>query len=198
MARLAATLALLCAAAPALAQQPPADDDGGGEDPAERLSDERNWFNLRAGGSTADRNERPVLCLEVAVYWGLSVEGCGTGAGILHSDGGELAHFRGKWSVIERKTRAGKLRGQLGAGFAELQLGDDEPGFSFGDPPTGQDSASGPEGAFSIQLLTHIGEGFELVTSGTVGVAHVPGADQLSAPQSETQTFASFEIGLGF
>lgn len=194
MVRFATAALLLCAAGPVLAQ---ATDDGG-DDRAERLSDKKNWFNLRAGMSNADSNDRPVYCLEVSVYWGLSVEGCGTGAGILHSDGGELAHFRAKWSVIERKTGAGKVRAQLGAGFAELQLGDDEPGFVFGDPAAGSDSAAGPEGSMALQLLTHIGEGFELVTSATAGVARVPGADQLSVPQSETQLFASFEIGIGF
>lgn len=196
--KLLLALLVLGAATTAAAQQrPPAD----GDDPdqrKERLADDKNWFNLRAGLSSADQNDRPVLCLEVAVHWGLSAEACGTGAGILHSDGGELAHFRGKYSLIERKTVAGKLRGQVGAGFAELQLGDDEPGFSFGDPAAGSDSAAGPEGSVALQLLTHIGEGFELVTSASAGVAVIPGADQLSVAQPETQVFASFEIGIGW
>lgn len=197
MSRLAALL--LLSSATAMAQRPPADGDGdSGDERKERLADRNNWFNLRAGLSSADQNDRPVICLEVAVHWGLSVEGCGTGAGILHhDDGGELAHFRAKYSLIERKTLAGKLRGQVGAGFAELQLGDDEPGFNFGDPD-GSDSAAGPEGALALQLLTHIGRGFELVTSASAGVAVIPGADRLSAPQPETQLFASFEIGIGW
>lgn len=198
MARTAALVILLTPAIAAAQPAPAPAADDGGDERAERLSDKKNWFNLRAGLSSADQNDRPVYCLEVSLHWGLSVEGCGTGAGFLHSEGGELAHFRGKWSVVERKTRAGKLRGQVGAGFAELQLGDDEPGFSFGDPAEGSDSAAGPEGALALQLLTHIGEGFELVTSAAAGVAHVPGADQLSVAQPETQFFASFEIGIGF
>jgi hypothetical protein len=193
--RSAAALSLLLCSATAAAQTADGDSD---EERKERLADDKNWFNLRAGLSSADANDRPVLCLEVAVHWGLSVEGCGTGAGILHSDGGELAHFRAKYSLIERKTIAGKLRGQVGAGFAELQLGDDEPGFNFGDPATGSDSAAGPEAALSLQLLTHIGRGFELVTSASAGVAAIPGADQLSVPQSQTQAFASLEIGIGW
>jgi hypothetical protein len=179
------------------AEPAPAADDGG-EGAAERLNDDRHWFNLRMGLSSADANDRPTYCLEVEVALAISVEGCGTGAGILHGDGGELAHFRAKWSPASRATRAGRLRAQVGAGFAELQLGDDEPGFSFGDPAPGSDSAAGPEASLGLQLLTHLGRGFELVTSASAGVAYIGGARELSVAQEPTQLFVSFEVGLGF
>jgi hypothetical protein len=133
----------------------------------------------------------------VTVWSKLSVEGCGNGSGILHnSDGGELAHFRAKWALWNARVPRGNIIVQGGLGFAELQVGKDEPGFEFGDPSG--ESAAGAEGAVSVQYLAPFGRGFEFIASSAVGMAYIRGANALPAAPSRAQPFASFELGIGW
>lgn len=159
--------------------------------------DTKSHFNLRVGAATNADNERASICIEVALWRKLSVEGCGNGSGILHnSDGGELAHFRAKWAVWSAAIPRGNLVVQGGIGFAELQVGKDDPGFEFGSP-TGQ-SAAGAEGALSVQYLAPFGRGFEFIASSAMGMAYIRGANELPTAPSQAQPFASFELGIGW
>jgi hypothetical protein len=159
-----------------------------------------NRVNLRLGSATSDSTGRPVICLDVRLWRGLGVESCGTGQGVIHDEPGEeLAHFRATWSVLERAFSAGTTRIRGGVGWAELQVGVDHPGFHFGDPDTTErGSVAGPEAAVQGQLLVPLGKGIEAVASVTAGVAVFAEADKLIVPQSNTQPFASVEIGLGW
>ena len=54
-----------------------------------------NRINFRAGFSTATNNGQPTICVEGAVYAGLSFETCGTGYGFIHHEAGtDFVHFR--------------------------------------------------------------------------------------------------------
>jgi hypothetical protein len=138
--------------------------------------------------------------MEVTAYRSLSVEGCGTGSGLLHSESGaELAHFRAKWSFFEADTGSGTLRTQVAAGFAELQLDADEPGFVFGKPDDAEPiEVAGPESSLSVQWLSPLGDDFELVSNVNAGLAWLPHAGELVVPQSRLQTFISLEVGVGW
>lgn len=152
--------------------------------------------NLRVGASTADTNQRPTICAEIAVAWGLSVEGCGTGSGFLHhDDGGQIAHFRAKKILVTR----GAVAFAAGLGFAELEVGRDDPGFDFDTPdPREPTSVAGPDAALSARYLSPLGRGFELIANMALGLAYFHHAPALAVPQRHTQPYASFEIGVGW
>ena len=159
-----------------------------------------NRVNLRLGNATSDSTGRPTICVDVRVWRGLGVESCGTGQGVIHDEPGhELAHFRATWSLMERAFTAGTARLRAGAGFAELQVGVDHPGFHFGDPDKQErGSVAGPEGAVQGQFLVPLGKGIEAIASFTAGVAVFANADKLIQPQSNVQPFVSAEIGVGW
>lgn len=158
----------------------------------------KNRLNLRLGTASSDHTGRPTICMEVRAVSRLSFEGCGTGATVLHNEpGGEMAHFRAKWSVLDRAAARGLLRTQLGFGFAELAIDADEPGFVISPGENGVE-AVGPEASVSVQWLRPMGKGWELLINTSAGLAWIPGADELSEPQSTTQPFVSFEVGAGW
>lgn len=159
-----------------------------------------NRINLRLGNATSDSTGRPTICLDVRIWAGLGVESCGTGQGIIHDQAGtEMAHFRATWSVFERATSHGTGRLRGGLGWAELQVGVDHPGFHFDEPDqVDRGSVAGPEAAVQGQWLVPLGKGVEAVISVTAGLAVFANADKLITPQSNTQPFGSFELGLGW
>ncbi|HUS32081.1 MAG TPA: hypothetical protein VMZ53_26460 [Kofleriaceae bacterium] len=195
-------LALVAVAVPAIAhadgEAMPTDDAAGDatrtDDPA------ANRINLRVGNATSDSTGRPTICVDVRVIRGFAAETCGTGQGVIHDQAGtELAHFRGTFSFLSRRTSTGtaKLRG--GLGWAELQVGVDHPGFHFGEPDTvDRGSVAGPEAVVQAQYLVPLGKGIEAIASLTAGVAVFANADKLVVPQSNAQPFVSGEIGFGW
>jgi hypothetical protein len=169
------------------------------EDAGARAARAENRVNLRVGAASTDTTGVPTICMEVRAVARLSVEGCGTGSGFLHSQsGGEMAHFRAKWQVLGRVAGGGKLRLHGGLGFAELQLDADRPGFDFGSPQGSRIETAGPEGSLSLSWLRPMGAGWELVANTTGGLAWLPYADELAAPQERAQPFVSFELGVGW
>ncbi len=158
-----------------------------------------NRLNLRVGGASTDHNGVPTLCLEVTVVARATVEACGTGSGILHTQpGGEMAHFRAEWRLLQVAAAAGTGQVQLGAGFAELEVGDDRPGFQFGSPGADQASIAGPEAALSVGWMRGVGRGFDVIANATVGAAYFDGAPELAVPRERWQPFASIEVGVGW
>ena len=169
------------------------------DDAGTRAARAENRINLRVGGASTDTTGVPTICMEVRAVARLSVEGCGTGSGFLHSQsGGEMAHFRAKWQVLGRVAGGGKLRLHGGLGFAELQLDADRPGFDFGSPRGSRIETAGPEGSLSLSWLRPMGAGWELIANTTGGLAWLPYAHELSAPQDRAQPFVSFELGVGW
>ena len=160
----------------------------------------RNYINMRVGGSSASDNARPVLCMEIAPFFGLSIEACGTGSGFLHRDpASEIAHFRAKYSFAQWHTSNGSIQLQAGVGFAELQVGEDSPGFQFGAPDNdGSVETAGPEASFSAQWLYPLYVGLELVADVNIGAAWFEHAPRLVRPQERFAPFCEFSAGLGW
>lgn len=197
---------LLLAAAPTAAQPtgapPPtvaphaAPVDGG--PPADAPAPISHRINLRAGLASSDTVGRPAICLEVVAIWQVSVEGCGTGSGILHDDvGRQIAHFRANIPITTTTRWGGRFALRGGLGFAELEIGDDKPGFDFGEADTPA-SVAGPDAGLSVQWLRPVGAGIELVANASGGVAWFAGAEDLVVPQRELQPYVAFELGVGW
>lgn len=90
----------------------------------------KHRINVRAGLASSDDVGRPAICLEVVTVFAVSVEGCGTGSGILHDEvGRQIAHFRANVPLVRRRAWGGRLSLRGGLGFAELEVGPDRPGF---------------------------------------------------------------------
>lgn len=159
----------------------------------------RNWVNMRVGASSAGAPGHPDLCLEVAPLSFLSVEACGTGSGILHHDPSpEMARFHAKLVLHTFQFEGFVLQPQVGLGIAELQVGEDAAGFSFGGTgPRGNETA-GPEASGHLRLLFPIDYGFELVGDVSFGAAYLPHAPELVVPNAALQLNVGFSAGIGF
>ncbi len=166
-----------------------------------KTSRPRTWVNLR-GGFGAQPSDgsgvRPQLCAEVQPLDFLAVEACGTGSGFLYAGGAELAHFRGKFVVDGVDIAGGHLIPQLSAGFAELQIDDDAPGFDFfGVGPTGVETA-GPEAGATLRWVTPLGADFELLADAAFHLAWLPFAPDLTTPMDPLQPSATVMVGIGW
>lgn len=107
-------------------------------------------------------------------------------------------HFRVNYSILDRSLWKGTLHARGGIGFAELQLGKDNPGFNFGGPDADRGSVAGPEAALSAQWLLPMYKKLDFVVTGTAGLAYFTGAPQLATSKSELQSFVSVEAGVGW
>lgn len=160
----------------------------------------RNFGNLRVGGSTANGNGRPELCLELSPVSFLSLEGCGTGSGFLHGDPEpEVAHFRTKLRLVSFEVQEwGTLQPFLAAGLAEAQVGRDDPGFQFSGTDARRVSTAGPEVGLGLRFLRPLASGFELVGDLNLGMAWLPHAPELVTPGDTWLPSASLSFGVGF
>ncbi|WP_426749430.1 hypothetical protein [Myxococcus sp. Y35] len=167
---------------------------------AERGFTPRNFGNLRVGGSTANANGRPELCLELSPVAFLAVEGCGTGSGFLHGDPEpEVAHFRAKLRLATFDVeRWGTFQPFLAAGFAESQVGRDDAGFQFRGTDRRRVATTGPEGGLGLRFLRPLASGFELVGDFNLSLAWLPYAPQLIQPGDTWLPSASLSFGVGF
>ncbi|MFN7142809.1 MAG: hypothetical protein ACK4YP_03470, partial [Myxococcota bacterium] len=110
---------------------------------------------LRVGVDAAAlaRSEQPLptFCGEVTPIDRLSVEACGNGAGVLHrQDVPDMAHFRVRYATARVRRGAGEAALVLGAGLAEVQRGEDAPGFRV-DAAEGAVEAAGGEIAAGVK-----------------------------------------------
>lgn len=159
----------------------------------------RNYGNFRTGYSSGTMNGRPDLCLELAPVAFVSIEGCGTGSGFLHNDPEpELAHFAAKLRIASVRTRIGWVEPQVGLGFAELQVGKDDPGFQFGGVgPNGVETA-GAELSLAARLLIPVGRGFEVIADLRLSLAYLPYAPDLVVPKDSLLPSIGASVGVGF
>ena len=159
----------------------------------------RHHVNFRAGATGDDLGARDELCLEVAPIAALSLEGCGNGSGFLHTEPvAELAHFRAKLRVASWATRGVRVEPQVALGFAELQLGEDAPGFDFGGTDAARGSTAGPEAGLWLRALVPLDGGFEGVAAIGVSLAYLAHADALVRPQPAVQPSLGGTFGLSF
>lgn len=189
-------LGLVASGGTAFAEEAPAEVPPVNELVAE-VAPPRTYVGLRGGATTAAR--RPELCLEVNPLPFVALEACGTGSGFLHQDPDpETAHFRASFRAYKWKTSFGQVEALVGAGFAEVQVGEDDAGFHFtGVGPRGAETA-GPEVAATLRTLIPVGAGFELLGNATLGALWAPHAGELVRPQPTSQVFGSITIGVGF
>lgn len=188
---------LVAALVPAIAYADEPVDDGAAT-PGEHAPIE-NRVNVRVGRSSADTDGRPSICVDVRVYWRFGIETCGTGQAIIHNDPGqEMMHLRANYTFADRSLWKGTLNARGGLGFAELQIGPDDPGFVFGGPSSNGYSTAGPEAAFSAQWLLPLYKKIDFVMTATAGLAYFTGAPELSTSKTELQGFASLEAGIGW
>lgn len=175
------------------AQAPPEGTDGSVQDAP------RTYFNLRIGGTSASSNGRPEICVEGAPTEYISLEACGTGAGILHDeDAPEIAHFRVPITPYRLTMDHSALAFRITPGFAELQVGRDTPGFEFGGTGETNVETAGPELSGSVQWAVPLAYGIEFLMNLDVGVAWFPYAPELASPMSEWQPFIGLNAGIGF
>jgi len=165
----------------------------------EATSTFQNYVNLRGGASSGNQNGRPEICLEAGPSELISIEGCGTGSGFLHNDPATaMTHFRTKIHLKSWKTRFGWLQSQAGIGFAELQLGADEPGFMFTSTGSRGIETAGPEAGISVRALMPTKAGVEFLAELNFSTAWMPHAGALSTPASVIQPTTAFTLGIGF
>jgi hypothetical protein len=173
-------------------------DDGVGRDPSDHPPIV-NRLNFRVGMASTDLNGRPTICLDVRIAYGFGIESCGTGQQLIHDDPDqEMSHYRVNYTFAERTLWKGTLHARGGLGFAELQVGKDNPGFVFGSPDADRGSTSGPEAAVSAQWLLPLYKGLDFVVTGTAGLAYFAHASELATTKSDLQSFASLEAGIGW
>jgi hypothetical protein len=159
-------------------------------------------FDLRIGVDSVD-GKHPYLCGEVLPLKWLSVEGCGTGSGILHhGDEPDLAHFRSRIRALH--LDAARVTGDLlvGVGFAELQRTTDKPGFKFGkakeDAPV---EAAGAELSLSTKARVWLDDGGRTYATADLnaGAAYIPGAPAVMGGTTKPLVpFAAITAGIGF
>ena len=161
--------------------------------------------NLRIGIDTSnsqteveDKGPLPYLCGQVFLKERISLEGCGNGSGFLHQrDVPDTSHFRVRYTIYEHQKSNQQLGFDLGLGFVEYQIGEDELGFTFGEATQGQVETSGPEVMFSIFGKWWIFEKSYVNTDLSFGGAYVVGAPVV-LQSSPLQYFGSFTVGIGF
>ena len=146
--------------------------------------------------------QHPFICAEVSPLSWLSVEGCGTGSGFLHSGTEpEMAHFRTRgriWGADHKRT---ELDAMIGLGFAEIQVAEDARGFKFGAAKTpDQVEAAGPEISASAKGRMWVDKGGRTYVSGdvNVGAAYIPAAPTVTGGTNKVMPFAAVTVGFGF
>ena len=91
---LALTLSIL-AGPPYAAAQEKKGDEGDSLVQPERAETARTYINLRGGAASTNELGVPEVCLEGSPVWILTIETCGTGAGVWRgNESTQMAHFR--------------------------------------------------------------------------------------------------------
>jgi len=182
----------------ALCQAAGAQDDSGGPQ-ADPEAASRTYVNARVGVASSNENGRPDLCVEGAPLAYLSIEACGTGAQVWHDDPApEMAHFRVKGRFLNLELPRLFLQGFAGAGFAELSVGSDQPGFRFNGAADGLVSTAGPELTLGARALMPLGAGLDLISDLSIAAAYLRHADELITPRARLQPTIALSIGVGF
>ncbi len=159
----------------------------------------RTFAALRVGASSAAGNGRAEYCGEVSPLARLSFEACGTGATWFHTDPApEMMHLRLRWAALADRLGEVQLAGLVGAGVAELQVGEDGAGLSFTGVEPGGVATAGPEGAVMLRAVLPAAVGIELVGELSLGAAYLPHAGELSRPTPTVPVFFSATVGAGF
>src|SRR5690606_21410899 len=78
-------------------------------------------LDIRVGAGTSGPSGAGNVCAEISPIERFSFEACGNGAGMLHhADVPDMAHFRARAMVVEKRWGRSSLGAVVGAGFAEI------------------------------------------------------------------------------
>lgn len=178
----------------------PAPNERSFKDRSQASQPPRLRATVRAGASQEAGETRQELCLAISPLSRWALESCGTGAGFLaaHGSGPDMAHFRLRYRAMERPFQGGWVLLGLQAGFAELEVGEDAPGFHFNSAgPNGLETA-GPAAGASLRWAKRLRPWLLLFSELNGNLTYLPHAPQLRSPQSVWQPTLSFSLGLGF
>lgn len=157
----------------------------------------RTYVSMSFGGTTMGPGA--LMCAEVAPSSVLSIGACGNGSGFLHREAApEVAHFRASVTVWSWRFQSVWLQPRAHIGFAELQIGEDTPGFELGGVSPSGMSTAGPEVGGSLRGLWPIYGGFEMIGEAASSLAYFGHAPRLARPQSEWQPQAMLTLGVGY
>ncbi len=157
-------------------------------------------FDLRGGVSAGGGSANPMICAELAAHRNFDVEACGTGGGFLYPEAGEeMMHIRAEGQIPLWERGRGELWFQPGLGMAEIQKGEDEPGFRFGPASAAdQHDGAGIEASASLKGRWWIGDWVYLVGELSAGAAYIAAAPVVLDQDSEIVPFVTGTIGVGF
>jgi hypothetical protein len=159
----------------------------------------RPVLDLRIGADTVSSLDSPVICLEGYPLKWLTLEGCGTGAGLWHTPTGpELSHYRTRIRALHSDN--GRVDAELlpGIGFSELQVGADQAGFLFGKPrEEGQIEAAGAEASLSGKVRVWVDRAY-IVFDVNAGAAFIPAAPVVTGASGPIVGFGGLSVGAGF
>ncbi len=157
-------------------------------------------FDLRGGASSGPTGPGAMICAEVAPHPNVAIEACGTGGGFLYPEvGDEMMHVRAEASVPLARRGRGELWFQPGLGMAELQRGEDEPGFRFGPArASNQRDGAGLEASLSVKGRWWVGDWAYLVGEVSTGAAWIEAAPVILEQESTVVPFVTATAGFGF
>lgn len=157
----------------------------------------RTYVSLAVGASTGSRGA--IICAEVAPLSFLSISGCGNGSGFLHHDAApDISHWRLNFTPTSFKAKFVWLEPRIQAGFAEVQVGEDTPGFTFSGTNETRTSTSGAELGASLRGRMPLRSGFEMTGELGASVGYFPYGPVLVRPQSAWIPSVAFTLGIGF
>lgn len=157
-------------------------------------------FDLRGGVSTHSGGANPMICAEVAPLRNFDVEACGTGGGFLYPEAGEeMMHIRAEGQIPLYERARADVWLQPGLGMAEIQKGEDEPGFRFGPASApDQHDAAGFEASTALKGRWWLGNWVFLVGELAAGAAYIQAAPVVLEQDSSIVPFVNGTIGVGF
>ena len=156
--------------------------------------------SVRVGANQDRSGSRQEICLALSPFRRWSLETCGTGAGFLApaSPNPDLAHFRLRHDAWRRDLRSGWLVAGWQLGFAELEIGDDDPGFYFGSVGPRALETAGPSLGASLRWTHPLRNHLFVFGELNGNMAYFHHAPALLRPQSPWFPSLSVSIGLGF
>jgi hypothetical protein len=183
--------------------EPTADELSHGHvDHSSNADDPITYIDATGGVSSANSDAPMIVCMGVNPWWRLSLFACGTGSNVWREGTGrEMSQYLLNYRIARFSFAGFLLEPQVGAGFAELQLGDEPPGFAFGDPQKVQDdnvSTAGGAAAATLRMVKPLPYGFEALGRLTAGAGYFSEAETLYVPQRAFQPFFNFSLGVGY
>lgn len=160
----------------------------------------RPLLELRGGLDSIGRGRVPQICGEVHVLPFLALDACGTGATWFHQQAAdEMSHYRVEGTVPLLSDGRGEVLLQPGLGFAEVQAGNDAPGFRFEtDAAPAANEAAGPEASLSVKGRLWLHEKVYGIAEANAGLAHIPAAPAVMGRGAPNVPSATLTLGLGF